>query len=560
MLRYLRIRNLAIIDEVEVEFGAGFNVLTGETGAGKSIIIGALNLLMGAKSSPDLLRTGEAEADVEGMFEIPEAALVPRDLDDFVDGARELILSRRVFSSGRSRCFINGNLTTQSALQSLRGSLVRIFGQHEQQTLLNPDDHAEILDRFGGLEPLTRAVSDAYHAMRSADRGLAEAQRRLDELEDLRKANAEDEEELLEAALEPNEEDELSEERELLNKAVQIRERAFEAYQGLYSGSRSVIDQFADVRKAVDFLVSANSKLESLKENLEEAIYRVEDLAQELRHVAEAAQDNPSRLEHIEQRLAAIRRLKRKHGTDVAGLIEKLETLSSESGEIIDVRATVKRLSRQVEERRAEFFAEAQKLSDARREAANKLTKSMKEELADLAMPEAEFVVMFKELDRAEASVSGLERVEFLLAANPGESPRPLARIASGGELSRIMLALKSLPSPTEARPSTMIFDEVDAGIGGRTALAVASRLARVAAAQQVLCVTHLHQIAALGDRHISVRKSVKEGRTSIEVVPLTGEARIEELTRMIGAPPSSTEVKEHLRRLMDIPSAETIN
>lgn len=556
MLRFLKIANLAIIDEVEVEFRQGFNVLTGETGAGKSILIGALNLLLGAKAQPDIIRTGEAEACVEAMFEVPDVRpLESCPIEPAVEGG-ELILVRRLFREGRSRCYVNGNLATVTALQSLGRALVSIFGQHEHHVLLNPEEHVDVLDRFGGLEDKRRQTSEAFAAWSAAVKALQKALGKLEDLERQAKENTAAIEELTVAALKEGEEEDLGAEREVLKKAVQIRERAFEAHQAIYARSGSIMESFAEVRKAVDYLAAVNPKLSAIKEDLDDALYRIEDIAIELRHVAETSRSDPHRLEEIEERLALIKRLKRKYGTELRGLLLHLENLNNEAGEVLGARSEVKRLEQAVAEKRETYVGAARSLSAARKAAAGKLGTRMKGELSELAMPGAVFNVSFNELEEEHGTATGLEKVEFFLAANPGETSRPLARIASGGELSRIMLALKAL-QVSDRGFSTVIFDEVDAGIGGHTATAVGTRLARVAQSQQVLCVTHLHQIAALADHHISVHKTVTGGRTRIEVAPLDREKRIEELTRMLGASPRSESAREHVRRLMDLPPAE---
>lgn len=554
MLSYLKVSHLAIIDKVDVEFRSGFNVLTGETGAGKSILIGALNLLLGARAGQDMIRTGEEEAEIEALFEIPDGRALPGDLA--LGSGGELLLSRKITKSGRSRCFINGNLATVGMLQATGRAIVSIFGQHEHQVLLEPEAHAAILDRFGGLEGLREETVSAYSAWGAAQRELRAAVADLEKLEREGQENAAAVEELTEAGLKPGEEEALLEERNVLRSAVQVREKAFEAYHALYARSGSLIESFGDVRKAVEFLASTNPKLAHLRDSLEDALYRIEDVALEVRAVAERSQSDPARLEQIEERLILIRRLKKKYGLDVAGLVDHLATVSEEAGAVLEARARVKKLRGQVEQSRETYLEAARRLSIARRSAAMDLQGAMKTELKDLAMADASLSVVFHEVEEDRGSASGLETVEFYLASNPGEAARPLARIASGGELSRIMLALKALQADSEGA-CTVIFDEVDAGIGGRTALAVGTRLSRVAQRQQVLCVTHLHQIAALADHHISVAKYVDQGRTRIKVAALGTEERVEELSRMLGSSSESDAVREHVRRLMDQDLAE---
>ncbi|MGB6067718.1 MAG: DNA repair protein RecN [Desulfomonilaceae bacterium] len=556
MLKYLKISGLAIIDKVEVEFRDGFNVLTGETGAGKSILIGALDLLLGSRGSSDIIRTGEEEAQVEGLFEIPEGMTLPIEPGSGLARSEELILSRRVSRSGKSRCLINGDLASVAMLQRVGRSLVSIFGQHEHQVLLDPEEHVEILDRFGELEEAKRETSAIFAGWTKAVKEMAEAEKRREELEQRGRENAAAIEELSAASLREGEEDELIQEREVLKKAVQIREKAFEAHQTLYSRSGSLMEGFAEVKKALEFLASTNPKLADLHASFEEAVYRIEDVALELRSVAEMSHSDPKRLEQIEERLAHLRRLKRKHGEDLSGLIRLLGTLSEESGDILEARADAKKLMRKVAEYREKYLHAARNLSVARRRAAGELEAAMKKELKDLAMPNALFEVSFRELEDDKGSAGGLEKIEFFLASNPGEAPRPLSRVASGGELSRIMLAVKALQVDGRGSP-TVIFDEVDAGIGGHTAFAVGTRLARVAQRQQVLCVTHLHQIAALADHHLSVQKYEQHGRTHVGVTVLDRESRVGELARMLGASPDSVSVREHVQRLMESGTAE---
>lgn len=556
MLRYLKISHLAIIDKVEVEFREGFNVLTGETGAGKSILIGALDLLLGARTSSDIIRTGEDEAVVDGLFEIPKESALLRDVDFTADPSGELLLSRKIARSGRSRCYVNGNLATLSMLQTIGRSLVSIFGQHEHYTLLDAEEHVEILDRFGGLGIHRESTADAFGAWAKARRELSRAEDQLKERDRTVQENASAIEELAEADLKPDEEEELGQERDTLKNAVQIREKAFEAYQALYSKSGSLIEGFVDVKKAMEYLASVSPRFTELRDNFQDAVYRIEDVALDLRDIGESFHADPGRLETIEERLAAIRRLKKKYGKDVPGLLSLLEEKSEQEGAVLDARSTVKRLTVECEQCREAYFTAAEKLSNARLKAAKKLEEDMKIELKDLAMPNAAFVVSFLAVDKGKETAAGLEKVEFHLASNPGEDPRPLARIASGGELSRIMLALKAVQTDDVGAP-TVIFDEVDAGIGGHTATAVGSRLARVAGGRQVLCVTHLHQIAARADHHVSVLKSVRKGRTRIKVMQLNREQRVEELGRMLGASPDSKGVREHVTKLMDRNVAE---
>ncbi len=425
---------MAIIDKVEVEFRQGFNALTGETGAGKSILIGALDLLLGSKASADIIRTGEEEAFVEGLFEIGEGDLVdlPGEVGSITEGGEELILSRRFSRTGRSKCAINGHFSTLSMLQTVGESLVSIFGQHEHRALLDPEEHIEILDRFGNLGQLETAVSESFSGWKRAAKDLISAEKRLAEIQQRIEERSAEIDELAAASLKAGEEEELVQERDILRKASQIREKAHEAYQALYSRSGSLMEGLTEVRKAVEFLGVANPKLSKLRENFEDAIYRLEDAALELRNVSETSRSNPERLERIEDRLALIRRLKKKYGKDLPGLIARLDSLQVESGDIPDARSVIKRLSVLTKDKQDEYSTAAKSLSEARRSTASKLETAIKQELQELAMPQAEFLVKFSDLAMDQGSGTGAEKAEFLLASNPGEEPRPLTACCIG--------------------------------------------------------------------------------------------------------------------------------
>lgn len=553
MLRYLKISNFAIIDNVEIEFREGFNALTGETGAGKSILIGALSILLGAKSSTDIIRSGSEEARVEGLFEVPDHFKWPHEMTIDLAQTREIIVSRRISSSGRSRCLVNGELTPLNSLQKLAPHLVNVFGQHESHVLLNPDEHTEILDRCQNLYPLREKVKECFREFKETQSEFLKLEKRLLEAKKRNQEDAETVEELTGAQLKESEEDDLLIERDMLKKAVQIRERSFEAYQSLYGKSGSVLESLSDIKKTIQFLASTNPKLNELNNNFDEASYRLEDVALELRNISENFRSDPNRLDRIEERLGLIRRLKKKHSTDLAGLIRILNELSLEAGDLFDLERSLKLKKNELETKVSAYMEEAQKLSESRDLGARKLEQSMDSELQALSMAEAKFEVATHKLDPDQMAPSGLETVEFYLQSNPGETAKPLSKIASGGELSRLMLALKALEIE-QGKGTTLIFDEVDAGIGGYTAVAVAERLSKIARNQQTICITHLHQIAAQADHHLAVRKSVKDGRTFLEVTELTKEGRVDELTRMLGATSDTKPVREHVKKIMKNP------
>jgi DNA repair protein RecN (Recombination protein N) len=551
MLRYLRISNFAIIDQIEIEFQEGLNVLTGETGAGKSILIGALGLILGARGGADQIRTGADEALVEAIFEGSDISSIDPDLESTFEGSGELIISRRINRSGRSKCFANGRLTTISMLEIIGNNLVTVFGQHESHMLLDPEEHIEILDRSANLQTQRKKLEGLFHVVRKASNEVLSAKNRLHNLETQATENKSMALELGKANLKLGEEEELSDEREILKKASQIREKAYDAYQKLYSKSGSVISNLSEIKKSLAALVALNPKTNQIVENFSGAVYQLEDVALELRNISENTNDDPARLEEIEERLSRLKTLKKKYGGDVEHLMQRLQSVSNEVSSILNAEKDFKDCQKRFESAEKDFLIEAQTLSKQRRQAAIILETSMKKELSDLAMRDAVFSVNFNDRSREISGAKGLETVEFFLAANPGESARPLAKVASGGELSRVMLALKTLEIDSAGQASTLVFDEVDAGIGGHTAVAVADRLAQVARRQQTICITHLHQIAARADHHLAVRKFVKEGRTSIEANVLHREERISELARMLGASEDSAPVREHVRNLV---------
>ncbi len=553
MLRLLKISNLAIVDEIEVEFQEGLNVLTGETGAGKSILVGALDLALGGRVTKDVVRSGESEARIETLFDVPAGTRMPDALGLDSSHANELVISRRISDAGKSKCFVNGNLVPPSLLKEVGRSLVSIFGQHEHHILMNHDEHLEIVDRFGNLWNLRLEVGQAYATWKDAQKQLGNIKHELERLKEHAQERLATVRELNDANIKLREDEALSKEREKLSKAVQIKEKSHEAYNCLYGRSNSVLGELAEVRKMIEFLVSADADLVPLLESLNDAIYRIEDVAFELRSVSENTTSDPHRLEFIEDRMNLLRRLQKKHKRDLAGLLELKKELELESEYIDGMIAEVKKAEKTLDSARHQYFEVASALSTARRDAAKKLSEAVEKELNDLAMPHARFEVFFKSLESQKPTAVGIDLAEFYLSANPGEEFRPLASIASGGELSRIMLALKALEVDRKGAP-TVIFDEVDAGIGGFTAIAVGSRLVRVAKKQQVLCVTHLHQIAALADHHISVVKSLNKGRTTLSVYPLDEQGRINELARMLGTSPDSPDVRSHVLALMKRP------
>ncbi len=538
MLRFLGVRHLAVIDHLEVEFDAGLNVVTGETGAGKSMLVEAVDLLLGGRASADLVRTGEDVATIQAIF-------------DRADG-REVIVRREISSQGRSRAFIDDALATSTALRELGATLVALHGQHEHQSLVDPADHVNWLDAFAGTGEQAAGVSTAYDAWRAASAALERTE--LDDRE--KRARIEiasfQLQEIERVAPVSDEDAALLAERTLLANTERLKRLASEAYAALYEGEGAVLGALGSVWRRVADLAALDARFAPYLNDRTELHARLEDLAFFLRSYGAGLDASPDRLQAVEDRLAALERLKKKHGPTLGDVLGRAEALRTE---LLELDATEERVAALAAEARAaaeRFVAAARDLSRRRGQAARTLAQALERDLADLAMPTARVDVQIQ-FDESPAAWSrrGIDAVEFLLSPNPGEDLRPLARIASGGELSRVALALRTLIRRDE--PSrTLVFDEVDAGIGGEAADAVGTRLQTLAVREQVLCVTHLAQIAARADAHLQVAKHVKGGRTTVTVNRLDPAARELEIGRMIAGAEVSDKVRASARELLE--------
>ena len=521
MLRFLRIRNLAVIEAVEVEFGPGFNVLTGETGAGKSIVVEAVGLLLGARASADLVRTGEPQAAIEAIFEH--------------DG-QEIVVKRELTSQGRSRSFIDGALATAGALRELSTRLVELHGQHEHQILLDSsthlavlDAHAEIGDRAAQVALEWRTVRALREQLERSHMDAREKAARLDliafQLGEIDKAKpAAGEDETLGAT------------RQVLVNAERVRRLCDESYAALYESDAAALALLGGVWKRVSELTAIDPQFASYLEARDGIKGQLEDLAFFLRSYGGSIDASPARLQEVEDRLALLERLKRKYGPTLDDVIARGRELAAERDLLLGAGERADDLERALRTATDTYLASARELSRRRRSAAGPFARQLETLLEELAMTRARFEVRFNsaELGSDEWGESGIDRGEFYVSPNPGEELRPLARIVSGGELSRVMLALKTMTAG-DATGKTLVFDEVDAGIGGRVADVVGSRLSALGSRFQVLCITHLPQIAAQGTSHFRIEKRVRNSRTMTSVQPLDEESRVEEIARMIG-------------------------
>ncbi len=543
MLRFLAIRHLAVIDHLEIDLAPGLTVLTGETGAGKSMFVEAIDLLTGGRASADLVRTGEDTASIQAIFERPG-----RDTPDTPD----IIVRREISAQGRSRAYIDDALATSTALRDLGTRLVDLHGQHEHQSLLDPAEHAGLVDTFADHPATLARVATAHEAWRLAASALErtrlsarEKSARIEwvtfQLHDLDRI-----------APKPDEDETLLSERQVLANSDRLTRLSTEAFTQLYEGEGAALSSLGGVWKRLADLAALDDRFAPYLEQRDEVRSRLEDLAFMLRDYANDLESSPERLQQVEDRLASLEGLKLKHGPGLSDVIAKHASLRAELEALQASDEAAAGLEKQANEAAAKFVEIASNLSSARKVAGQRLAKALEASLAQLAMPKSRVEVRVESFpsDGSRWSAAGFDAVEFYLSPNPGEDVKPLARIASGGELSRIMLAIKTLATPDE-EGRTLIFDEVDAGIGGAAADAVGARLQELGRRFQVLCITHLPQIAARGDNHLHISKQVKAGRTTTTVANLAGAEREMELARMIAGDRVSERVLASARELL---------
>jgi DNA repair protein RecN (Recombination protein N) len=553
MLVELTVENYAVVDRLRVRFHAGLNLLTGETGSGKSIVVDALGLLLGGRASAEMIRSGEERARVTGILEVSDDRAVRAALEqagiEAEDG--ELLIEREVLAGGKSRAFVANRPATVALLRELALHLGDIHGQHDQQLLFSADTQREMLDVFAGAQKLVGDVAESYHALRRVDAELAELER--SEQEKLRMLDLWQfqRREIDALRLQPGEDTALDNERRVLQNLGRILETAGGAYAALYDSPESAMALARLAAKKLEELARIDPALAEIRESLKPAEIALADASYSLRDYLGRLEANPARLEEIETRLAAIDKAKRKYGATLEDVLAYLEQVTrnidavEHAGDHMDkLRAERRKLSDQ-------YDALADKLTARRREAATKLAKRVETELAALAMERSIFEIAVRP---AAASASGNEAVEFLVSPNLGEAPKPIEKIASGGEISRIALALKTCvtaPGRSNGIVRTLVFDEVDAGIGGGVAEGVGRRLKKLSAGSQVLCVTHLAQIACFADHHYLVEKHEQKGRTVATVEELDAAARTREIGRMLSGQKVTPEALKHAERLL---------
>ena len=559
MLSLLKINNIALIDRLELEFAAGLNLLTGETGSGKSIIVDSLGALTGERLAADFIKEGETAARIEGLFSIKPSADLTRVFDEAgleID-YDELIVRRELAASGKNRIFVNDQSVTVNLLKKIGAFLVDIHGQGEQQTLFDPREHLEMLDDYAGLFDRRKELTEKYRAWQNV----------LKELENLRRDETQklqlvdilrfQIDELKKAELQTGEDDELEIERRRLMNVEKLSSLSEDAYAVLYESSESVISGLAQVAKNVDELINYETSFGDYTENLTSASAVLEDLAITLRSFRTNLEFSPERLSEIESRLSEISRLKRKYGNSIEAALQHLAESEARLGNIESAELREIELRRLATAARQDYLKIARKVHEKRERAAREYSQAVENALKDVALERARFEVRVNapenvddEAANKSLTAKGFDNVEFYFSANVGESLKPIARVASGGEASRLMLVLKTTGKLSES-PKTAVFDEIDVGISGRVSEAVGRKLKQLAAHHQVLCVTHQPQVAALADSHFVVSKQMSGEKTSVNVAQLSNKERVEELARMLTGATVTDTARKHAKEML---------
>jgi DNA repair protein RecN (Recombination protein N) len=564
MLKELFIRNFAIIDDLQIRFSPGLTILSGETGAGKSIVLNAVNLLLGSRASADLVRTGAESAELEALFEIAASSRASRIMVEHGYDPSEGLLVRRIISRrDANRVYINGRLATIQLLNTVAENLASISGQHAHQLLLKDEQHLFILDQYSGLRPLREALSNCFKKM------LPQLEK-LNELKRLQKRQAEhiellefQKQEITAANPAPEEDRALEQERLRLKNAEELYQTVYNSIDVLYGAPGAVMEKLVAVKKDLDKLCRIDAQLDSKTQSLQGVAYQIEDLIEGLRSYLNSIQTNENQLEAVEERLDTLNRLKRKYGGSLDAVFEKRQLIEQDLSSIENVADMIKEIETQIDQWYTELRDLAITLSDKRKKAADRFAKKVIDQLATLKMAKTDFRVAIENLpanektdphltaDKHMITEAGIDRATFLIAPNVGEDLKSLASIASGGELSRVILALKTLLAKTDS-VETVVFDEVDAGIGGSVAEVVGKKLADLARHHQVICITHLPQIAKFGDQHFLVSKQVSAGRTRTSIVPLSPQDRYREIARMLGGEKITRATLAHARELLE--------
>lgn len=554
MLRRIHIRNIALITEQAIEFDDGFSVLTGETGAGKSIIIESFNFVLGERASRELIKYGAQKASAEAVFVISEtepAAAILREMELYPEDG-ELVLYRELSQTGKNVCRVNGTFVGTAMLKQIGDALIDIHGQHAHQSLLDPKKHLALLDQFAGAETLRlkQETVEAYHAYTEAKRALDGSV--MNERERAQKCDlySYQLQEIEKAELRDGEEEELLDERKKLQNAQQIMEALAAGTEGL-SGETGALTALTETLRQLNGIRSYGEEYETLADKLQESYYAVEDAAYTLRDLRDGFSYDPQSLDSIEWRLELISQLKRKYGANIAEILAYAEKIGEEYQQLLTIEERRDQMQADYERAKERYLDVAGKLSKERHAAAARLKAALLPELSDLGMPGAAFEVQIERMNGEAPSATGYDAVEFLLSANRGEPIKALARVASGGELSRIMLAFKTVLAAVDGIP-TMVFDEIDTGISGKIGTVVAEKMSEIAKRHQVLCVTHLAQIAAYADAHYLIEKQTEDEHTRSSTVRLDADGHCREVARIMGGETDDGVALLHARRLIE--------
>jgi DNA repair protein RecN (Recombination protein N) len=563
MIQSLHIKNFAIVEDLAVEFYSGLNILTGATGAGKSIIVGAMNLILGERASSEMVRSGEECAEIESGFEIKPKDTLKVILGEMgiVISENALLIRREISSKGTSRCFINDKQVTLASLKLIGDKLADLHGQHEHQSLLNPEKHMDYLDSFAGLEKELFQTAKLYLS-------LKEKIQELKSLEESGKLNEKNKElysfqlkEIREANLEMGEEEKLAEEKRILENSEKLSLLASSVFQVLYESEDAVVEKINSAMKEMEKGAEIDSRLKGKLENLNSAFVNINEVAEFLRDYQSSLEFNPQKLEQLRERLEQIHRLKKKYGNDISEVLKYAQNIEEKLQKWENREEEISQLKEEIVEGKKFLLSGCLELSQKRKEAARKLAQLVKKELVSLGMEKTKFEarIFWEEkedglLEISERTYSvderGLDKVEFFVSPNPGEELKPLAKIASGGEISRLMLALKSILTQKDSI-STLIFDEIDSGIGGEIAQAVGKKLKQLSSSHQIICITHLQQIASFGEHHFKVYKELSGKRTTTRIKKLNKEERIKEIARMISGEKISELTLEHAAEII---------
>ncbi|MFP3720385.1 DNA repair protein RecN [Niallia circulans] len=554
MLSELSIKNFAIIESLSISFKKGLTVLTGETGAGKSIIIDAINLLVGGRGSAEFVRHGEEKAEIEGLFYIEDGHPCFQKMNEFGIDIDEgaIVLRRDIALSGKSVCRINGKLITIAVLREIGSTLIDIHGQHEHQELMDETKHLQLLDTFamGELAPVLEEYEEIYRSYTQTQKklmNLTENEQQMAQRLDLLQFQFN---EIESAHLKINEDDELLEERKKLSNFEKIYDSIQTGYTAL-RGEQKGLDWLGEVMGNMEEAASLDTEYKDMAESVSNSYYILEDIARQMRSALDYLEYDPERLNEIETRLNEINTLKRKYGKTVAEILEYAAKIEEELETLQNKETHIDLLEKELASLKKDLLVEANELTALRKRAALRLTDSIHQELKELYMEKTVFEVRIH-ADENNVTKKGIDEVEFYISTNPGEPLKPLSKIVSGGELSRMMLALKSIFSKHQGVTS-IIFDEVDTGVSGRVAQAIAEKIRHVSVDSQVLCISHLPQVAAMADTHLFIAKKIEDGRTSTSVTPLVQQDKVKEIGRMISGAEITELTKKHAKELLKL-------